>query len=502
MEVAVPEVENLHDPSTDGVNIHRALLQPIPRRIFVVGSIVILLLLRLYIALNPAGDLNADEAIVGLMARHILEGEHPVFYWGQTYGGTLEVYLTAAVFWITDSSTAALRTVPFALFAASAFVLWRIGKRFFGEPGATFAALLFLVWPPWLVWKSIQAHGYYGVLMLIGTLSVLVSLKIAEEPTWQRFVTLGLLWGVGWWTSPQIALLAVPILLWLAIYRTTRRWWGFASLGLGAIIGSMPWWLWNARNGWASLDQAALPETTYGARLWGLFRHVLPLGLGIEFPTTDQFVLPPWLGWTFYAFLLSAFLWFVFQALRRRSPFLTLIAGVCLVLPWIYALSPYTWWVEEPRYLTLLFPPLCLMIGWSFNRSFAVMVFGLIMTMPLTIVGLRAMNPPRASPAVEQELGHSDLAPVIQTLREHDARYVVADYWIAYPITFETREEIIATSSGFVRYQPHDSLVRSQPGPAYVFHTGTPEQVAFDADPATAGYAPLPAGRYTVYVAP
>jgi len=35
--------------------------------------------------LFASGRLGADEAIVGLMARHILEGERPVFYRGQSY---------------------------------------------------------------------------------------------------------------------------------------------------------------------------------------------------------------------------------------------------------------------------------------------------------------------------------------------------------------------------------------------------------------------------------
>jgi hypothetical protein len=34
--------------------------------------------------------LNSDEAVVGLMARHILDGKRPVFYYGQAYMGSLD----------------------------------------------------------------------------------------------------------------------------------------------------------------------------------------------------------------------------------------------------------------------------------------------------------------------------------------------------------------------------------------------------------------------------
>src|SRR4051794_15446394 len=39
------------------------------------------------------GTPDADEAMWTLMARHIRHGEFPVYFWGQSYGGTIEMYL-------------------------------------------------------------------------------------------------------------------------------------------------------------------------------------------------------------------------------------------------------------------------------------------------------------------------------------------------------------------------------------------------------------------------
>jgi hypothetical protein len=39
--------------------------------------------LRLLLAALQLVPFNADEAVVGLMARHILAGERPVFFYGQ-----------------------------------------------------------------------------------------------------------------------------------------------------------------------------------------------------------------------------------------------------------------------------------------------------------------------------------------------------------------------------------------------------------------------------------
>ena len=37
------------------------------------------------------GATDSDEAIWTLMSRHVLDGEFPVYFWGQGYGGTIEV---------------------------------------------------------------------------------------------------------------------------------------------------------------------------------------------------------------------------------------------------------------------------------------------------------------------------------------------------------------------------------------------------------------------------
>ena len=61
---------------------------------------------------------------------------------------------------------------------------------------------------------------------------------------------------------------------------------------------------------------------------------------------------------------------------------------------------------------------------------------------------------------------------MIRQLDSDGTRYVLADYWIAYRLSFESRERVIATSTRFVRYVPHDRLVRRSAYPARVFVEG------------------------------
>ena len=479
------------------------LARPGFRRVIVVIGLLAAVLFRLFLIFEPLGELDVDEAVSGLMARHILQGELPVFYWDQNYGGTGEIFLTAAVFALFDSSTAAVRAVPILLLAATAFVLWRAGRRFFDEPGASVGAVLFLVWPAYFVWKSMLAHGYYGLLVFLGTSALFLALKVREAPSLPLYAALGLTIGLGVWTSPQIVLIAIPIVVWLLAQGATRGWKELSVMAGAAVAGSAPWWIWNVQHQWSSiLDKPVLPTSTYQDHLAGLVTHVIPAGLGLRVSGGD-WLLPGWARGVIYAALLSVLTWCVVRAVRAKDPPLLLMILIMLSFPWLYALSPHAWYIDEPRYLLLVLPVICLMVGWGFNRSYAVRLFTVVLTLPLTAVGLRHMNSMAgATPPEALQTRSTDWPSVIEVLRDHDVRFVIADFVLAYPITFETREKIIATSSGRLRYLPHDELVRSQPHPAYVFVTGVEAQTSFDAQRGSvyAGYVPVLQNRYTVYV--
>src|ERR671938_597376 len=70
---------------------------------------------RAAVIASPLGEIDGDEAVVGLMARHIaFLGERPVFYYGQPYLGSLEAFSVAPLFRLFDSSTLLLKLVPTA----------------------------------------------------------------------------------------------------------------------------------------------------------------------------------------------------------------------------------------------------------------------------------------------------------------------------------------------------------------------------------------------------
>src|SRR3954452_14573527 len=103
--------------------------------------------LRVWVYRAELGTPHADEAVVGLMARHVLDlGQFTVFYWGGAYGGSQEALLAAPVFAVAGSSGFALRLAPIVLSAVAALLVGRVGRRTIGEPAASVAAGVFWIW--------------------------------------------------------------------------------------------------------------------------------------------------------------------------------------------------------------------------------------------------------------------------------------------------------------------------------------------------------------------
>src|SRR5690242_4854120 len=80
------------------------------RRTLTPGRVALLLLAlaaiyRLVLLARGWPALDSDEAVIGLMARHILHGERPTFFWGQNYMGPFEAYFAALLFVLFGSSS-------------------------------------------------------------------------------------------------------------------------------------------------------------------------------------------------------------------------------------------------------------------------------------------------------------------------------------------------------------------------------------------------------------
>jgi hypothetical protein len=472
------------------------------------------LVLRVATHRSSLGVLDGDEAVWGLMARHVLDGEVSAFFWGQGYGGTQEVLATAPLFAVFGSGTVVMRLVPVALTAVAAALVWRIGRRTIGEPAATAAGVLLWVWPPYLVWKSERAHGFYGSGLVLVCLVLLLVLRLAERRSRTDAALLGLVLGLGWWETPQIVPIAVPALAWLA-WRQREIWRDAWAAAPPAVVAALPWLVSNLRHDWWSFDIDA-GDSPYPTRLRGFFSSTFPMSFGLREPFTSDWPLGRGLSGLLYLGLVAAFLvaW-----RRRRSTEAGLLFVVAASFPFLYAISPATWLVDEPRYLVVLLPVLALLFGQALTsvRRAAVAVAAGVALSTVALWHLTAT--PGYFARVERQFVPRDFGPLVVELETHGPRHVFASYWLAYRLDFESRERIVAAEATLAevatqgarvlpprprrpdesRHPAYDTVVRADPHAAYVLLRRAPEERRMRPLLERAGYVRSELDGFTIY---
>src|SRR6266516_6464629 len=75
------------------------------------GAIALIVLFRsLVLVFRPLSQFDSDQAITGLMAKHLTELRAlPVFYYGQNYMLAVEAWLAAPIFVVAGVSVTALK---------------------------------------------------------------------------------------------------------------------------------------------------------------------------------------------------------------------------------------------------------------------------------------------------------------------------------------------------------------------------------------------------------
>ncbi|MBU0704567.1 MAG: hypothetical protein KKC18_11950 [Chloroflexi bacterium] len=175
-------------------NLRKAL----PLVAIIIGAVTLKAIL---LALD-AVPFNSDEAVVALMARHILRGEHSLFFYGQAYMGSLDAYLVAGAFALLGESVLAVRLVQVSLFAAVLLTGYQVALRITEDRRTAQLTVLLLAFPPVLLTLYTTATlGGYGEALLLGNLLLWWGHRLGWEDAHRRGLWLawGLAAGLGFW---------------------------------------------------------------------------------------------------------------------------------------------------------------------------------------------------------------------------------------------------------------------------------------------------------------
>jgi hypothetical protein len=478
------------------------------RRFWLATAAVLALALLLRSALLAADvfPFNSDEAVVGLMARHILAGQWPIFFYGQAYLGSLDAALVAVAFRVLGESVLVIRVVQSVLFLAT-ILTTMVLTREMGFPllVCALAGVLIAVPAVGVTLYTTVSLGGYGEALLLGNLILLSTLRLirGQASLW-GYALWGALAGFGLWVFGLTLVYTIPaaILLILADARrlprveVLRR---AAVAAAGVVLGAMPMVIWAASHGTRSLFDELLGSAIAGASSAELPRAVAAhlSNLALFAPTVVLGVRPPWsvapLGMPLAPIAAVVWVALIVIGLRRKSWTEGVIAGRSLLLGLALTLVAgfvFTPFGADPsgRYFLPLAVPLaifaavgaqaaCDMTG----RWWPLALAALLAAFNLWTNVQAAVTPPGFTTQFDSStvFDHGWDDELVAFLQQRGATSGYTTYWVSYPLAFLSQERLVYLPhlpyhSDFRytarddRYEPYGAIVAAEPRPSFI----------------------------------
>lgn len=430
--------------------------------------------------LDPRFAIDSDEAIVGLMAKHITEGKGiPIFYYGQHYMGALEAYLASISFAFLGISPLSLQLVPLCFSLFLIVLLFLIGRAVANFQAGLLAAFFAAIPPPaFLVW-GLKARGGFIELLCIGALAFLIAIHwLSSRSSSVRYsASVGFVCGIGWWVNNQILYFMVaiaimwtaraaldvrhrlvverlPVLVWL---RDCVR--DVVSGAVMFFLGGGLFWYYNIKHGFPSLSMfQSVDLRTFVAQLYGVVTEALPALLGAR-RFWHHSELFPGAGCLSIILLLLAML-LSLRVDRQSNGRSRVGSGVWLLVTFIpvccavFASSSYGWLVSAPRYLLPMYVSIFVIAGVAINSLFRNTRFlGLLSAVLFLSWNLFALFGNGMAIGGQPLVFGSDRVPlenteVIEELNARGIGHVHSSYWVGYRLAFESREKITFSMIG------------------------------------------------------
>jgi hypothetical protein len=485
----------------------------------VVGFVLLCALtLKVVLLLVGAFPFNADEAVVGLMARHILQGHWPIFFYGQAYMGSLDASLIALGFTVFGQHVAIIRAVQVLIYMGTVYTSMLLARELFSSKSAVLITGMLMAIPTVNIslYTTVSLGGY-GEALLLGNLLLLLTLRIIQTPKRMRkYMLWGLLAGLGFWGFGFTLVYSLPCfaaICWIAIRNLSRReaFFRLSTLILAVMLGASPVIFYMITEGAGVLARELSGSAISGASSANLLLAVMQRAINLVLlgGTVILGMRPPWevrwLGLPLIPVVITFWILVLMQgmfklrkgeaALAGRLPVYamvgTLLLGFLLTpfgadpsgryfLPFAVAMALGASDLivgEEPK-IPARFG------GWLLLGVLAFNLWGHIQT--------ATRNPPGITTQFDAvtQIDHRYDSSLIEFLEGEGEERGYTNYWVAYPLAFLSQEQLVFIprlpyhldfryTPRDDRYSPYDAMVETSSRVAYITtkHTALDEVI-------------------------
>ncbi|HEY7022129.1 MAG TPA: hypothetical protein VH349_13505 [Ktedonobacterales bacterium] len=223
------------------------------RRWGILTAAVIALAMIVRVGLVAAGwpGTDSDDATMGLMAKHIVAlGERPIFFYGQSYMGSIEAYAAALVFLLLGASEFALKCGLILLYVCFMAIMYGFLVQITSRAWALVGEALLALGADEMLYHQLEAYGGYLETLIFGAALLALTCWLIRTQrdatlTRRRYLALagwGLAAGLGLWSDVLVAPFVVLTAGALALFcwPTVRRWGAVLALSC-LLLGLSPW---------------------------------------------------------------------------------------------------------------------------------------------------------------------------------------------------------------------------------------------------------------------
>ncbi|MBA4386416.1 MAG: hypothetical protein C0404_00440 [Verrucomicrobia bacterium] len=442
---------------------------------------------------------SSDEAWPSLMANHILKGEFPVVYWGQSYMGTQESFVQAVLIVFFGLKIWAMRLYPLAFGILYVFVSYLLAKRIYGERAGLLTVVLLAIPVPYLMLGSVMIppDNYLPVTTLGSMALVLLADLVFADPRHKlrHFALLGFVLGFAFWLHILcVSYIGVAILFLFLRDKLVFLRIGFWAMVLWFVIGSFPLLWYNANHDFATFTDVAgqIPWGETIGKLKGFLGVTTQFLIGMKvmlyadnnnlvpLPVALQWMLAAsWIGVVALVLVLrfKDMIRLAFLSVRKSDGTWMLIALLCATVLAFCRSDRST--PGDVRYVLPMMSGLPILfafgLSWIYDKAkyvaFALLVLVVGAQLWGNILLAREWNNPRR---VAVDLQLPDTKPLHAFLKEHDITRAYAHYWVSYRITLEAKEGLICSEPYNERFPGREVKfiddVRAADKVAYICH--------------------------------
>ncbi|MEM6527686.1 MAG: hypothetical protein AAF653_05290 [Chloroflexota bacterium] len=478
--------------------------------------VLVALIARALLIATGSISFHSDEAIVALMARHMTQGQFPVFFYGQAYMGSFNALSTAAGFATLGESVMTIRIVQLLKFllvvGTSYWAAWHLSRNrvISAVTGLTIAVSHTMG----AIYTATNIGGYAETL-IFGNLLLILGYDLAREHLYSlwRWIALGVVAGVAWWTNALIVAFATPAALfifWTLFRRADNRARYARMIGVAVvffIVGGLPFWIHNFTNNNAALafylpflsdvpSDIGVGDVPITQKILGLFLFAIPTFTGLRYTWAAGYFLPI-IGLPILFLYIAALYHFIRTSEpHTRDGARLLVMGIHVILFAVFLLSSFG---ADPtgRYFLPLLLPLGIAIG-SFTEYLRQNV-ARPYVWAIPVVVLLAYNAAgqfnaalRNNPGITTQFDMVNHIPhtyddeLIAFLCKNDIAHGYSNYWVTIRTAFLSQEDIqfsatlpyktqLTYNPADNRYEPYEVATENAENIAYINITMLPE---------------------------